>query len=68
MSSPILTRVRTGPDGKGAAPPILSFESAKAWASWLAANHASSDGIWLRIARKDAGIASVTYAEALEVP
>jgi uncharacterized protein YdeI (YjbR/CyaY-like superfamily) len=47
--------------------PIVSFKSAKAWESWLAANHASSTGIWLRIAKKDAGVASVSYAEALDI-
>lgn len=33
---------------------------------WLAKHHASKDGVWLQIAKKDSGIASVTYAEALE--
>ena len=47
--------------------PIVSFRSAKAWESWLAANHASSTGIWLRIAKKDTGLASISYAEALDV-
>jgi uncharacterized protein YdeI (YjbR/CyaY-like superfamily) len=47
--------------------PIVSFKSAKAWESWLAANQASSTGIWLRIAKKDSGLASVSYAEALDV-
>jgi uncharacterized protein YdeI (YjbR/CyaY-like superfamily) len=46
--------------------PIVSFKSAKAWESWLAANHASSPGIWMRIAKKDTGLASVSYAEALD--
>lgn len=46
---------------------LLTFASADAWASWLAEEHASSDGIWLKIAKKGAGVASVTYAEALDV-
>lgn len=33
---------------------------------WLAANHDQSDGIWLRIFKKDSGELSVTYAEALD--
>lgn len=45
----------------------LTFASADAWAAWLAEEHASSDGIWLKIAKKGAGVASVTYAEALDV-
>jgi uncharacterized protein YdeI (YjbR/CyaY-like superfamily) len=46
--------------------PIISFNSPKAWASWLDKNHAKSNGIWLRLFKKDSGVASVTYAEALD--
>ncbi|HEU5354048.1 MAG TPA: YdeI/OmpD-associated family protein [Actinocrinis sp.] len=46
---------------------ILPFASARLWASWLAEHHADTpDGIWLKIAKKDSGIPTVTYAEALE--
>ena len=54
---------------KPAAPPalpIMSFETDAAWDSWLDANGSTSSGIWLRIAKKDAGERSVTYDEALE--
>jgi uncharacterized protein YdeI (YjbR/CyaY-like superfamily) len=44
----------------------VPFASEDAWEAWLAAEHASSDGIWIRFAKKGSGIASVTYAEALE--
>jgi uncharacterized protein YdeI (YjbR/CyaY-like superfamily) len=37
------------------------------WATWLDENHASSPGIWLRLAKKASGIQSITYAEALDV-
>jgi uncharacterized protein YdeI (YjbR/CyaY-like superfamily) len=47
--------------------PITPFKSARAWETWLAANHAASNGVWLKIAKTGAGIASVSYAEALEV-
>lgn len=47
--------------------PIVSFADPSAWATWLAANHASSRGVWLKLAKKASGVASVTYAEALEV-
>jgi uncharacterized protein YdeI (YjbR/CyaY-like superfamily) len=47
--------------------PILPFASAAAWEAWLAAEHAEAPGVWLRIAKKDSGIATVTHAEALEV-
>jgi uncharacterized protein YdeI (YjbR/CyaY-like superfamily) len=47
--------------------PILPFASRHAWEQWLAEQHATSRGLWLKIAKKDSGIATVTYAEALEV-
>jgi len=47
--------------------PILPFERQKDWAVWLAKNHATSTGLWLKLARKASGIQSVTYDEALEV-
>jgi uncharacterized protein YdeI (YjbR/CyaY-like superfamily) len=45
--------------------PVL-FATARAWSEWLKAHHASSRGLWLKIAKKGAGAASVTYAEALD--
>ncbi len=47
--------------------PILPFPSRVAWEQWLADQHATARGVWLKIAKKDSGIATVTYAEALEV-
>jgi len=47
--------------------PTLPFASQKKWASWLAEQHAKSLGIWLKLAKKDSGITSVTYDEALDV-
>ena len=47
--------------------PIVQFEERQAWASWLEENHAASSGVWLRLAKKASGLASVTYDEALEV-
>jgi pyruvate kinase len=46
--------------------PVVSFESVVAWEAWLEENHASSPGVWLKIARKGAGMPSVSYREALE--
>jgi uncharacterized protein YdeI (YjbR/CyaY-like superfamily) len=45
---------------------ILSFRTAAEFRKWLAANHRKSDGIWLRIFKKDSGEPTVTYAEALD--
>mgnify|MGYP003402287741 CR=1 FL=1 len=46
--------------------PTLFFKDKKSWVKWLDKNHAKSSGIWLRLARKDAGIKSVTRDESLE--
>lgn len=46
--------------------PVRHFRNAAAWEKWLASN-AGTAGMWLKIAKKDSGIASVTYAEALDV-
>lgn len=47
---------------------ILPFASTQLWADWLNEHHADTpDGIWLKIAKKESGIATVTYAEALDV-
>ena len=42
------------------------FKDQAAWSAWLDKNHARSSGIWLRLAKKNSGLQSVTYAEALE--
>ena len=47
--------------------PTVSFESQDAWATWLHKEHSSSDGVWIKIAKKASGIPSVTYPEAVEV-
>ena len=44
----------------------LSFKSSAAFRSWLKKHHGRSAGILLRIYKKDSGVASVTYADALD--
>ena len=46
--------------------PVLPFADAATWEIWLVAN-ATSKGLWLKIAKKDSGIATVTYDQALDV-
>ncbi len=46
--------------------PILPFADGEAWEAWLIAT-AASKGLWLKIAKKDSGIATVTYGHALDV-
>ncbi len=47
--------------------PVLPFSSVAAWEAWLEREHASAPGVWLKIAKKATGIATVTHAEALDV-
>ena len=46
--------------------PILAFASAADWEAWLAAQPMTSPGLWLKLAKKESGIASVSQAEAVE--
>lgn len=46
---------------------IRSFEHAAALEAWLAQNHQREPELWLKIHKKASGMASVTYAEALDV-
>jgi uncharacterized protein YdeI (YjbR/CyaY-like superfamily) len=47
--------------------PILLFRDESTFEAWLDAHHASADGLWLKIAKKDSGIASVNYTQALDI-
>jgi uncharacterized protein YdeI (YjbR/CyaY-like superfamily) len=47
--------------------PVVEFATRAEWATWLAAEHAASAGVWLKIARKDGGAESVSYSDALDV-
>jgi len=47
--------------------PILPFASQSKWADWLAKQHDKSAGVWLKVAKKDSGISSVTMPEALDI-
>jgi uncharacterized protein YdeI (YjbR/CyaY-like superfamily) len=58
------TAKKAAPHGE---PPMVAFANPSAWSDWLAKNHGSSRGLWLKIAKNGSGVASVTYAEALDV-
>lgn len=51
---------------KSAELPTLPFANKKKWTDWLAKQHDKSAGVWLQIAKRDSGIATVTYDDALE--
>jgi uncharacterized protein YdeI (YjbR/CyaY-like superfamily) len=46
--------------------PVLAFRSQSAWDEWLASQPAGAKGLWLKLARKTSGIASVSKAEAID--
>jgi len=54
-------------DAPQAIPDVKPFKSAQAFEAWLSKHHASSDGLWLKIAKKGVGVPSVTYLEAVEI-
>ena len=47
--------------------PVEAFPTPEAWEAWLDEHHETSSGIWLKLAKKQSGIDSVTHPEALEV-
>lgn len=47
--------------------PIKEFKTARAFETWLAKNHDTSTGLWLKMFKKDSGIRTINYAEALDV-
>ena len=46
---------------------IRSFKTEAEFERWLAANHERESEVWLRIYKKDSGVATVTLAQALDV-
>jgi hypothetical protein len=46
---------------------VLDFPGPAEWESWLAAHHDLRPEAWLRIAKRQSGIATITIAEALAV-
>jgi uncharacterized protein YdeI (YjbR/CyaY-like superfamily) len=45
---------------------IEAFADTNAFLTWLAEHHATSPGIWLKLARKNSGLVTTTHDEALE--
>ena len=45
---------------------VLAFRSAVEWEDWLDAEHERSAGVWLKIAKRNAAIPTVSYVEALD--
>jgi len=45
---------------------VLTFASQADWEAWLDEHHATSDGVWIKMAKKGSGIPSVAYPEVLD--
>jgi uncharacterized protein YdeI (YjbR/CyaY-like superfamily) len=54
---------RPGPDD---GLPKIAFRSAAEWERWLEDNHATAEGVWIKVAKKGTGIESVRDPEELE--
>jgi uncharacterized protein YdeI (YjbR/CyaY-like superfamily) len=46
--------------------PVLPFSTPTKWNRWLEKHHASSDGVWLQLYKKDSGVASINHTQALD--
>jgi uncharacterized protein YdeI (YjbR/CyaY-like superfamily) len=46
--------------------PVVAFKSQQAFDSWLASQGADCRGLWLKIAKKSSGIASISRDEAVD--
>jgi uncharacterized protein YdeI (YjbR/CyaY-like superfamily) len=46
--------------------PVIAFPSAAKWEAWLAKQPRSSKGLWLKLAKKDSGIKTVSRQEAID--
>jgi uncharacterized protein YdeI (YjbR/CyaY-like superfamily) len=47
--------------------PVLAFKSQQALGDWLASQAVDSKGLWLKLAKKSSGIASVSKPEAVDI-
>jgi uncharacterized protein YdeI (YjbR/CyaY-like superfamily) len=47
--------------------PISAFSTRAAFEKWLAKNHDRAAGLWLKFAKKAAGIRSISYEDAREI-
>jgi uncharacterized protein YdeI (YjbR/CyaY-like superfamily) len=45
---------------------VLDLPDGQAWEAWLEEHHATAPEVWLRIAKKGSGLASVSIGEALD--
>jgi uncharacterized protein YdeI (YjbR/CyaY-like superfamily) len=46
---------------------IIAFADAEAFEGWLAGNHTRQEGVWIKVAKKKSGIATVTDDEMVDI-
>lgn len=46
---------------------MRAFGTPPAFEEWMAANHAGEPGIWVKLAKKNTGVSTIDYDQALEV-
>lgn len=46
--------------------PVLTFDDIASWEAWLGQNGATSQGLWMKLAKAGAGRPTLTKAEAIE--
>lgn len=47
--------------------PVIMFKNKSEFSGWLEFSHSKSNGVWIRLAKKNSGISSVSYLDAVEV-
>ena len=47
--------------------PVLLFKTSFDWERWLVENHDKFPALWIKFAKKNSGVVSITYDEAVEV-
>ena len=47
--------------------PIIEFKTSETFETWLVENYDKSNGLWLKIFKKNSGEKTISYAEALDV-
>ncbi len=45
---------------------IIDVADRSTWRTWLAKHHGQTEGVWVKLAKKNKGVSSVSYSEALE--
>jgi uncharacterized protein YdeI (YjbR/CyaY-like superfamily) len=54
------------PDDLKGSLPIILFENQPAFEDWLKTHLSEKNGVWIKIAKKGSGVASISYEEAVE--